>query len=100
MGLLTFRVLTELVNLRDSFNRENEVAPWGTTHNKTHSLLPIISCYGVLRSIGGVGGGWGWGWCNKRGIGGPDMFAESGNFPHLKGGIRHLNEKWRATIPD
>ena len=56
MGLLTFRVLTELVNLRDSFNRENEVAPWGTTHNKTHSLLPIISCYGVLRSIGG--GGW------------------------------------------
>ena len=28
------------------------------------------------------------------------MFAECGNFPHLKGGIRHLNEKWRATIPD
>ena len=28
------------------------------------------------------------------------MFAECGNFPRLKGGIRHLNEKWRATIPD
>ena len=47
-----------------------------------------------------VEGGGGWGWCNKRGIEGRDMFAECGNFPHLKGGIRHLNEKWRATIPD
>ena len=60
-----------------------------------------MSCYGVLRSIGG---GCGRGEVGlvvyKRCIEGPDMFAGCGNFPHLKGGIRHLNEKWGATIRD
>ena len=52
-------------------------------------VQPVMSCRGVLRSIGGQGGGG-----VIKGVStGPDMFAECGNIPHLKGRIRHLKEK-------
>ena len=52
-------------------------------------VQPVMSCRGVLRSIGGRGGG-----SVIKGVStGPDMFAGCGNIPHLKGRIRHLKEK-------
>ena len=54
-------------------------------------VQPVMSCRGVLRSIGGRGGGGGG---VIKGVStGPDMFAGCGNIPHLKGRIRHLKEK-------
>ena len=53
-------------------------------------VQPVMSCRGVLRSIGGRGGGGG----VIKGVStGPDMFAGCGNILHLKGRIRHLKEK-------
>lgn len=74
--------LIGVVNLRDSFNRENEkVAPlWGATRNELSWGAPLDWGSGRGGVIKGVSTG-------------PDMFAGCGNIPHLKGRIRHLKEK-------